>query len=98
MIFRVGTEKGLAAAHANIRPLRFRIRELTAEGRFSSLLARDMVLLVSKFGFPLGIRFLDFVAHGFILHRVTREFTARNSERAALDGGQEPFNNQSQAR
>jgi hypothetical protein len=57
-----------------------------------------MVLLVSKFGLPLGIRFLDFVAHSFILHRVSREFTARNSERAALDGGQEPFNNQSQAR
>ena|SRR5580704_14158179 len=98
MIFRVGTEQGLAAAHANVRPLRFRIRELAAKGRFSSFLARDVVLLVSKFGFPLGIWFLDFVAHGFILHRVSREFTARNSERAALDGDQEPFNNQSQAR
>lgn len=98
MIFRVGTEQGLAAAHANVCPFRFRIRELTAEGRFSSLLARDMVLLVSEFGLPLGVWFLDFVAHGFILHRVSCEFTVRNSERIALDGGPEPFNNQSQAR
>src|SRR5579864_7322532 len=64
MIFCLGTEQGLAATHANVCPLRFRIRELTAEGRFSSLLARDVVLLVSKFGLPLGIWFLDFVAHG----------------------------------
>lgn len=98
MIFRVGTEQGLAAAHTNVRPLRFRIRELTAEGRFSSLLARDVVLLVCKFGLPLGIWFRDFVAHGFILHRVSRGFTPRNSERIALDGGLEPFNNQSRAK
>jgi hypothetical protein len=98
MIFRVRAEEGLATAHTNVSPLRFRIRELTAKGRFRSLLARDVVLLVSKLGPPLGIWFLDFVAHGFILHRVSREFTARNSERDALDGGQEPFNNQSQAR
>ena len=97
MIFRIGTEQGLAATHTNVRPFRFCIRELAAEGRFRSLLARDVILLVSKFGLPLGIRFLDFVAHGFILHRVSW-FTARNSERATLDGGQEPFNNQSQAK
>ena len=75
MIFRVGTEQGLAAADANVRPLRLRIRELATERRLSSLLARDLVLLISKFGLPLGICFLDFVAHGFILHRVSREFT-----------------------
>jgi|SRR5579864_7368895 len=98
MIFCLGTEQGLAATHANVCPLRFRIRELTAEGRFSSLLARDVVLLVSKFGLPLGIWFLDFVAHGFILHRVSRGFTPRNSERITLDGGPEAFNNQSQAK
>jgi hypothetical protein len=54
-----------------------------------------VVLLVRQLGFPLGVWFLDFVAHVFILHRVSRRFTARNSERGGLDGGEEPFNNRS---
>jgi hypothetical protein len=54
-----------------------------------------VVLLVGQLGFPLGVWFLDFVAHGFILHRVSSRFTVRNSDGAALDGDEEPFNNQS---
>ena len=96
MVFRFGAEQRLAAADANVRSFRFSIGELAAEGRFRSLLARDLVLLVGQFRFPLGVWFLYFVAHGFILHRVSRGFTARNSGSAALDGGHEPFNNQSE--
>src|SRR3984957_14458578 len=94
MIFRVRAEQRLPAAHANERAFRFRVRELATEGRFSSLLAGDVVLLVRQLGFPLGILFLYFVAHDSILRPVSGEFTARNFERAALDGGEEPFNNQ----
>jgi hypothetical protein len=58
-------------------------------------LARDVVLLVRQLRFPLRVWFLDFVGHGFILHRVSSRFTVRNSGRGGLDGGEEAFNNQS---
>lgn len=63
MIFCFGAEERLAAADANVRSLRLRVLILAAERWLSSLLPRDVELLLSQLCLPIGIALSNFLAH-----------------------------------
>ena len=84
MKFRVGRKQRLAAADAHVGSFGFLVFVFAREGRLSSLLARDVILIVIQFGTPFGVALAYFFAHGDSLHEVSISCEAR---RATQCGG-----------
>src|SRR6476469_7725705 len=63
MIFGIGTEQRLAAAHAFVGAGRLGIRVFAGKGRFSALLTRYIILIRRKLLLPVRFILVDFVWH-----------------------------------
>src|ERR1700733_6156114 len=77
MKFRVGGKQRLAAANAVVSPFGFLIFVFTGEGRLSSLLPRDVILIRVQFCAPFGVALAYFLGHGASLHEVCISCEAR---------------------
>src|SRR5580704_18586213 len=70
MKFRIGGKQRLTAADAVVCSFGFLVFVFTGEGRLSSLLPRDVILIGVQFCAPFGVAFAYFFAHGHSLHEV----------------------------
>src|SRR5580658_5505475 len=77
MKFRVGGKQRLAAADAVVGSFDFLVFVFTGKGRFSTLLARDVILIGVQFCAPFGVALAYFFAHGASLHEVCISCAAR---------------------
>src|SRR5580658_556421 len=79
MKFGVGGKQRLATADAVVGSFGFLVFILAGEGRFGSLLPRDVILVVVQLGAPFRVALAYFCAHAGSLHEVcvSREARAR---------------------